>query len=113
MYNELKLEIAVMSHEQQLMRQWKNKYKQKAKKYKGNYPVWRVRIAELDKERGALRTVIRYSHLASALVRGRPYLTVENSVREGNEVCPQELLSYLNNWGFFPDINHVKNWLEG
>lgn len=76
------------------------------------YHTHLARAISAQKDRVEIRREARLMNLVVGFVRGKEYTTVENSVREGNEVDPLELRDELNRWGVNPPKSVVINWLS-
>ena len=110
--DRLRVERMFLAAQSRTLRSLEQTAKRRARKYNtGNYPTWQERREGYYQQRLALRSVSRYLGLVNALVKGRDYRSVENQVREGNEVEVDLLLEELNAWGFTPPKAHVKEWL--
>ena len=112
MYNDMKFTHVTLSQQSRTLRDWRNKYKQKQRDYRGNYPKWLERMKEADYQRYMLRVRSRYLGLARAFLKDKHYRSVENSTREDNKVDVDILLDELNYWGYEPDRTYVERWVS-
>ena len=112
MYNEMKLTHITVGQQSRTLRGFKQKYKLKARTYRGNYPIWPERMREADDMRMMLRVRSRYLGLARAFVKDRDYRSVENQTREDNTVDVDILLDELNYWGYDPDREYLERWVS-
>lgn len=76
-----------------------------------NFPVWNIRREEYYTSRLDIREVSRYLGLARAFLKERPYLSVENQVREGNEVDVPYLAIILENYGVYVPEHFIAMWV--
>ncbi len=111
MYDEMKFTQVDYQNKSVTLRTWRNKYKAKARKYRGNYPKWQERMTEVERNRMYLRVQSRYLGLARAFLKDKHYSYVENKTREGNEPDVEILLDELNAWGYTPEPHYVERWL--
>jgi len=112
---QMKLAYLTNTQCQRVLRKQEERCKRKAKKAEGkrtsNYPYFDDERKTMYATRMSLRIEQRYLHLARAFVKDRDYKSVENQVREGNEVDTHLLTKTLNSWGYFPDKIWVHTWL--
>ncbi len=111
---EMKLTYMMAAQGQRILRGQEVRARNKARKAsKTNYPTWGERRESLYQARQGVRTELRYLHLARAFTGSVPYLTVEQSTREGNEVDIDYLQDTLNDFGYYPCPTAIAMWIGG
>ena len=112
MNQEMKLTYMMAASNQTVLRKQEIRCKRKAKRQsKENYPTWAERRQQLYSSRMSIRKELRTLHLVRAFVSGRVYRSVENQVREGNEVKVEDMMVTLREFGYFPCPTAVAMWL--
>jgi len=115
MFNEMKANACTNAFEARMLRSWINQYSRKhvkATKAGRNSPFWLESMSDVQRQQNLLRQEQRYLYLARAFVSYKEYGQVENSCREGNEPAFDILVDTLDYFGFIPDVDILKNWLE-
>lgn len=109
----LKLQAAYGEQASRILRNYEKKCKKKAKNTTQNYPLHAIRRENAYQERMSLRKYNRATHLARAFLKGTPYKTVEQSVRDNNQPDPVEVFDKLYMAGSDAGLGFVKEWLDG
>jgi hypothetical protein len=66
----------------------------------------------VEHRRGPLRKEARYSQLAYAFLRRRPYRRTEAKTRPGNEPCPRRLHKKISRFAAGFELFEIENWLS-
>lgn len=94
---EMKMEYLVNAGEARLHRQQEVRLRNKLRKGSRSNVTHAMRLDHYF-ERMALRREQRYLHLARAFFKDQPYDRVEQSCREGNHPCIDELTAVVEFW---------------
>jgi hypothetical protein len=62
--------------------------------------------------RKELGQIARYEGLAKAFALKKDYARIETKTRDNNKPKLLKILTQLDQWGFDPDVDQVKLWLE-